>query len=424
MSRSVSRHPECCAFVAGLALLSASIGPVSAGGFYSPYQSATALGTAFAGASARADDAGFFLYNPAIIAGMTTRQTFVDARIFLPDAEIDPHASANPLGIDLSADGSSGNLADPALALGSVTVLPLAPGLNLGLGSSAPFATKIGTEPDWGGRFHLQKAEMVGLNATAAISWQVTPVLAVAGGLQVQRFDADFENNALIPTANGILETRAYLKGEPDWSLGAVAGAVLTPADGTRIGIGWRSAMTHEIDGVAKTALPFTPVEHLSFKVELPQFVSLGLEQRLSPDLRLFAEGQWIEWSRFDGFDIAFRSGRPSEVRPIEWKDTWMAAIGVGVRLTATTEMTAGLAYETAAAIDASGTTLSADAEKTTLGLGLLTEIPGVGRVALSYAHVFVHEAPVFAENPASGRLEGTLAGRLDTFGTSVTVPW
>lgn len=82
------------------------------------------------------------------------------------------------------------------------------------------------------------------------------------------------------------------------------------------------------------------------------------------------------------------------------------------------------MSYDTAASIDASGTTLSADARKTMLGLGVLHDVRGLGRLSFSYAHVFVEEARVFASHPANGTLEGKLNGRLDMFGASLTIGW
>lgn len=395
-----------------------------AGGFYSPYQSATAAGSAFAGASARADDAGFLLYNPAAIAGLAGRQTWVDARAFFPEATITPEQATNGLGLDLIGDGDSGNIAARALALGSVTSIPIAPGLTLGLGSSAPFATSIETGPVWGGRFHLERAHMVALNGQAALAWQATPWLALAGGVQLQRTDTKFANAALIPTPGGIIEGRIVLDGDPSWAAGAVGGLVLTPSNGTRIGLGWRSAITHAIDGEVAANLPGIPIEHTKFDLDLPQVVTAGIEQRLTPGLRVFGEVQWVDWSRFDGFAISFASGRPTEMRPIEWKDTWLLAAGFGVSIGAASELTAGISHDTAAAVNGSGTTLSADAAKTTIGIGLLHEVAGLGKLSLSYAHVIVHEAEVLAENPASGRLAGKLDGRMETVGASLTIPW
>lgn len=91
-----------------------------------------------------------------------------------------------------------------------------------------------------------------------------------------------------------------------------------------------------------------------------------------------------------------------------------------GRRLTAETELTAGIARETAAAVNASGTTLSADASKTTIGLGAIHDVAGWGRLTISYAHVFVNEARVYAANPSSGVLDGKLGGRMDALGSLV----
>lgn len=406
------------------ALLEPTCSPAQARGFYSPYQSTTAIGTAFAGASARADDAGFFLYNPASISSLKGAQTWIDVRAFIPNAAIGPTAASSALGSNVAGDGPTGNLAGRALAPGSVRVIPFAPGLTLAVGSSAPFASDVETDPGWAGRFHLLKARMVGLNAQGALSWQAAPWLALAGGVQVQRFETKFANAALLPAGGGVIEGHARLQGEPSWATGAVAGVVLTPLYGTRVVLGWRSAMTHRIKGQASTDVAGFPVEHLRFDLDLPQVVTIGLEQRLTPRLRMFAEAQWVGWRRFKGFDIAFQSGRANEMRAIEWRDTWLYAAGFGVKVAAATELTAGIGYDMAAAINASGTTLSADAGKWMLGFGLLHDVAGLGKLWLSYAHVRVEDTRAFAGNPASGTLEGKLGGRLDMIGASVTIPW
>jgi long-chain fatty acid transport protein len=187
--------------------------PSPAGGFYSPYQSSTAIGTAFAGASARFDDASFFFYNPAILSSLEGRQSFVDVRGFVPTARIKATQATSPAGTVITPMAKAA-LAESAIAPGSVSTLPLGNGLTLGLGSSAHFASDVEAPNEtWAGRFHLLKSRIVGANATAALSWEATPWLAVAGGLQVQRLDTRFESAALIPIGPGAaIETRAYLR--------------------------------------------------------------------------------------------------------------------------------------------------------------------------------------------------------------------
>lgn len=120
------------------ALLSAET--AMAGGFHSPYQSATAMGTAFAGASVRSDDAGFFLTNPATISGLAGSQSWLDLRAFSPHGAITPGRAEDALGRDITGAGASGNIAAPALAPGSVTAIRLHRDWTVGIGSSAPFA--------------------------------------------------------------------------------------------------------------------------------------------------------------------------------------------------------------------------------------------------------------------------------------------
>lgn len=398
--------------------------PAGAGGFYSPYQSGTAIASALAGASARADDPSFFFFNPAIASSFDKTQTFSDVRVFIPTARIKPTRATSPTGDDITASGASSDLTQSAIAPGSFSVLPLGNGLTLGVGSSAHFATDVETTPQWAGRFHLLSSRMVGMNAVGAVSWQATPWLAMAGGVQVQRIETKFTSAALIPQAGGpAIETTAYLKGN-DWAAGVVAGLVITPDPSTRIGLSWRSALTHDIDGKAGAALAGIPVEKVRYDVNLPQTVSLGLEHRLNPDIRLFGELQWVDWSRFKGFEISFATGRPTELRPIAWEDTWLAAAGFGYRLAPGTELITGISYDTAASPDGSGTTLSPDAGKIMLGLGVTHDLPGWGRVSVNYAHVFVEEAPVRASNPAGGTLEGTLDASLEMFAASYVYAW
>lgn len=408
--------------VAGMTIV--GLTPAAAGGFYSPYQSATAIGTAFAGATARSDDAGFFFYNPATISALDGAQSWTDARAFLPSVRIEPSDVRSPLGAAITGDGTSGNILRNALAAGGVTVVPVAPGLMLGIGTSAPFATDVETETNWAGRYHLLRSYMVGLNATAAVSWQASHWLAVSAGAQAQWMENRFTNIAVIPQGQGVpAVAQAYLKGT-GWATGAVAGIVLTPSANTRIGVSWRSALTHRIEGTAGANLSGIAVEQVRYDLELPQTVSVGVEQRLTPRLRVFAEWQRAEWSRFKGFDISFASGRPNERRPVEWQNTWLGALGVGYRVLPGTELTAGVNYDTGASRNGSGSTLSPDANKLLVGIGIIHDEPGIGRVSFSYGHLFIDPAAVKADSPSSGLLNGSLKGQIDMFGIGYTLKW
>jgi long-chain fatty acid transport protein len=412
--------------IAAVFLSSAVFAPAvfAAGGFSNPYQSATAIGTALAGASARSDDAGFFYYNPATISGLEGRQTFFDVRGFAPVVEFDASNALSPLGTDVTADGGSGNMVPNGLAAGSTTVVPLGKDLMLGFTLSAPFASDVTPAQAWAGRYQLLRSHIVGVDAMGALSWQATPWLAVAAGIEVERMDNRFESLTVIPTGGAPLEARGFLKGT-GWAAGPVAGLVLTPASDTKLGLSWKSGLTHQMEATAGARLAGFPSLKAHYDFDLPSSVTAGLEQRLSSQLRLFAEYQWFEWSRFKGFDIAYESGRPNTLNPVNWKDTWMASIGFGYKVLPTTELTAGVSYETAASSgDSIGNSISPDANKVMIGTGVIHDAEGWGRISLSYAHVFLEDAAVSGNSLQAGQFTGTLKGHIDMIGAGYTYKW
>lgn len=377
-----------------------------------------------AGASVRSDDAGFFLYNPATLSNLEGSQSYMDLRGFAPVARISASHAVSPAGIDVTGDGASGDITDVALAPGSVTALRLSRDLTLGLGGSASFATDVESEEQWAGRYHLMQSRMVSMGMTAALSYELTPAIAVSAGVIGDYFDTRFENIAILPGPGGRpVETVAFMKGT-DWGLGGVAGIVIKPLEGTRIGVSYHSKIAHAIDGSVGVHAPGVPSDRPHYDIDLPQYVTAGIEQYVTPQLRLFGEVQWIDWSTFTGFNISFASGRPNEVRPVEWQDSWLFAAGFAYALTPATEVSAGVHYDMAASSGGSGQTLSPDPDKIMAAIGISQVVENIGTLTLSYAHVFGRDAPVDADNRASGALEGTLSAHVDMVGIGLKRMW
>jgi long-chain fatty acid transport protein len=376
------------------------------------------MGTALAGCSARSDDASFFFCNPATISGLDGPNLTLDARLFAPSVRIDSNAASSPLGTNITAAGGSGEMASPVIVPSGFAAIPIAQSLWLGLGVTGPFGLKLDAQPAWAGRFQLSDVDMKGFNLSSALAWRVTPWLTLAGGIQAQQFSAEFEQSRIIPTPFGPLEARGFLTGK-DWAFGAIAGLLLTPTESTRIGVGYRSALSLRMRGDAGVEFPGVPVDSASFDVNLPDVVSLGIEQRLNPAVRLFAEANWVNWSRFKGLDIAFGSGRPHELRPQSWRDTWMVAGGLGYMLRPGTELTAGVHYDTAVSAGG-GNTLSPDGARIALAIGLSQKISDMVAISAHYAHIFIDDVQIAAASPTSGTFNGVYKASLNTVGLTM----
>ena len=101
-----------------------------------------------------------------------------------------------------------------------------------------------------------------------------------------------------------------------------------------------------------------------------------------------------------------------------------MAAVGAGYHVTRQSELTAGVSYDTGASRDGTGSTLSPDANKVLLGIGINHDIAGAGRLSISYGHLWLLDAPVKASSPVSGTLDGSLSGHMHTAGMGYTYKW
>jgi long-chain fatty acid transport protein len=75
------------AILATSAFFASSI-DAEAGGFFVREQSTSAMGSAFAGASAVGNDPSNLYFNPALIADQPGNRATIDARAFFPEAEI------------------------------------------------------------------------------------------------------------------------------------------------------------------------------------------------------------------------------------------------------------------------------------------------------------------------------------------------
>ncbi len=58
------------------------------------------------------------------------------------------------------------------------------------------------------------------------------------------------------------------------------------------------------------------------------------------------------------------------------------------------------------------------------IGTGVIHDAEGWGRISISYAHVFLDDAPVTANSLQTGQFSGTLKGHVDMIGAGYTYKW
>src|SRR5262249_44272123 len=95
--------------------------------------------------------------------------------------------------------------------------------------------------------------------------------------------------------------------------LGYTLGLTLTPFQGTRIGVGYRSGVKEDLDGHLTLEGPpgLLPAGRypIETKITLPDMLTVGLEQSITDRFKLLAGYEFTHWSKFDSFPVLFTSG-------------------------------------------------------------------------------------------------------------------
>ena len=338
-------------------------------GFAVRTQSLVTLGMSQAGTATGAGGLGTMIHNPATLSTSTGRLVEMATAVVMPAGSFDGISSTNLFGASNSGgDGSGEHVPGP---LPSFYVgLDIADGLRAGLAMTPLYGLSSHYADDWSGRYHAIDSELVSFVVQPTLSWQATPWLALGAGLQVQymrsrstvavdfgSIDAALTGGAFggAPGLNdGGLE--ATLEG---FAAGFSIGALLSPAPGTRIGIGFRSAIDQSLDGDAEFGVGGPVGAGLSAAtgafvntgassdVRLPASLYVGVQQQLGAGVTAYADLNWMGWGRIDALVLDFDNpAQEQAVTRLPWDDAIYAAFGLSWNVDDRLTLRAGAAYD------------------------------------------------------------------------------
>lgn len=420
MSNIVVRSIFACG-LSGLAIFGLS-STVESAGFYVREQSVSAMTTGFAGSASRGTDSSHLFFNPATIIENEKLDITGDFRLFHPHVEIDRTTATSALGLPVMGTTSTGNMANLAIAPSFFASYAVTDRFSVGIGGTGPFAVVIDSNPMWAGRFHLLETDMRTYNVNPVVAFKVAEWLTVGAGLQAQYFDAELRNGQIFPVPPAFVETVGFLEGD-SWDFGFTAGALLKPIESTTIGVGYRSRIKHELDGSAGVIPTVAPIESTTFDITTPDVLTASISHRFNDYVTVHGTFEWVNWSLFKDITVEFASGRPNEVRPQDWEDTYSGFVGASVMVRPNTTISAGAGYTTAVS-DGTTTSISPDGDRTTVAVGLTQKISELATVKVSYAHVFFSDTDMNIVSPTAGTMRGQSNIDLDILGASLTLTW
>ncbi|MBZ0170638.1 MAG: outer membrane protein transport protein [Kofleriaceae bacterium] len=416
-------------------------GTAAAGGFSLFVESgAAAVGNAQAGSAALAEDATTVFYNPAGLTRLKDRQLSMAASALGPSANFSNSGSTSAIPSIPLTGGNGGDAGSWAFVPAGYYAMDVTSRLKFGMGFNSPFGLKTEYDNDWVGRYHAIKSELITISMTPALAFKVNDRLSLGVGFIAEwakaeltkaiDFGAACFGSAFGPaacTGAGILpqtkDGRAKVEGE-DWGFGYSLGVLYQVVPSTRVGVAYRSKITHVISGTATYRKPSLPAPFTALtstavtsnnaakaSVTLPETLSISSVTQITPKWSVLGDVTWTNWSRFDELRIRFSNGAPDSVTKENWRDTVRLAMAVNYQATDAWKLRAGWAYDPTPVKDKYRTPRVPDEDRVWLSLGTNVKISAASSLDFAYAHLFVRDASI--KDTASGA--GTLQGNYDS---------
>ena len=383
-----------------------------AGGFAIREQSVSSQGASFAGSAAGGDLSSIF-WNPAATGVKNGLNTESHTAIILPRANIEVDSATNVVpAVQAAFDASgtkSGDIGNVALVGASYGNYQLSRDLWLGFGLNSPFGltTKPGVS-DYKGAVLGRSARLLTINANPTIAYQIMPGVLIGAGFQAQWADAELKFATGIPQA-----ASTFFEGD-DWAFGGTAGILFQPSDSTSIGIGYRSRLSHTIEGTFGTVGTALQVGGEA-DLDLPDIVTLSVSHAVTPAIRLLGTVEWSNWSQFEDLTvISTEAGATALTGPIgggaqiatipaNWDDGWFFSLGAEYDVSSTITVRSGVAYEISPVDEPEKRIISIpDSDRIWLSFGATMKVTESMELDLAFTHIWLEDERFVRESVAT----------------------
>jgi long-chain fatty acid transport protein len=464
MQRFIGRA-RIAAALGGMAI-AVSGGMASGAGFALQENSGSAIGNAFAGGAASAEDASTLWSNPAGMSRLGSPQVAMAVHLITPSFKFQNDGSVpaafHPLG------GTGGDAGSVNVVPNLYVTVPVDRRWSVGVGINAPFGLVTEYDDNWIGRFQAVKSDIKTINVNPSVSWRVNDTLAVGAGVSWQRIDAELTSRvnysaalaqaagqaaagglipaSLVPQIVGLtpgLESQAKVEGDDSawtWNVGFLWD--VTPQ--TRIGGQYRSSIKYNIAANVDfcspgscSPLPALPAQiapvvgllaanvngvlangGVRADIELPDIANLSIFHRLDDRWDLMADVQYTRWSVFKELRFVRTTGALLSNTPENFEDAWRFSVGATYHWTDAWSFRGGLAYDQSPVTDVDRTPRLPDADRYWIAIGAQYRFNR--NLALDAGFVYLPmKTPDIQQNAGSTPANALIKGNYDA---SVTI--
>jgi len=396
------------------AALAAMTGQAAASGFQLMEQNASGLGNAYAGQAAAAENASTIFFNAAGMTRLQGRQVSGAINLIRPSSEFtNSGASTAPLGLP-SPGGSGGDAGDWAAVPNMYMSWQIDPKWWVGVGVSVPFGLGIEYGTGWFGRFQVQEAHIKTIDINPSVAYKLSDVVSLGGGISLQRAEVKIDRSAVVAPG---LERASNLKLDDSVSVGFNLGAMFTISPATRIGLAYRSAIEHDLEGTATVAgVGSAPIQTTA---KLPDTLTWGISHQLDPKWELLGDITFSKWSNIKQVPITTTAasalgpaGRVLDTFAFEFKDTYRIGVGANYQMRNDFTLKLGVAYDKSPVTDQHRTATLPDNDRTWLAIGGKYKASKQLTLDFGYAYIMVKDASINSlKGVAAAPFQGNVVG-------------
>jgi len=378
------------------------------------------LGTAGAGRAALAADASTAGMNPAGMTRLDRSQMLAGMQGIYVDARFDTQTSG-------FGGGDGGNAGGFVPSGGLHYVHRVTDDFRLGITAGSYFGLGVDYGENWAGRYYTTEAEMMTFGVNPGAGYRVNNWLSLGAGFSVLYASLDQKvavNNSAVPGQAGLPDGQIELE-DDDVGYGFNFGIMVTPRDGTRFGMTYRS----EVDIKFKDAVSVKdsgPIlqgllnasgisgSKMDIEMTIPQAVMLSAYHQLTDRWAVMGNIGWQEWSKFGKQDLTLRSTTSKTVtKDLNYDDTWHFALGAQYRFANAWLWSVGGAYDTSPVDGADARTPDQPLDRQIrMGTGIQYDWNKDVTLGVAYEYMDAGDAEI---NQEGGALQGPLKGNYET---------
>ena len=443
MSASRLRNVRVLAAAVGAAVGAWS--PIALGaGFALFEQNASGLGNAYVGGAAVAEDASTIYFNPAGMTRIKGRQVVGALSLISPSVRFSDDGTSTVPGIGIpgvpplqnQGGGNGGNAGGLAAVPAGYLSWELQPDrLWLGVGFGSPFGLSTEWDEGWIGRFHAIESSVEALTINPSIAWKLSETVSLGAGVSIQQMKATLSNAVPYSTlafgsgfaAGGAAGGAAALAavGGPgkegvatvdgdSWAFGWNLGGTFQVTPATRLGVAYRSTISHELEGDVSfagrpaalgSALPDGPVKA---DVKLPDTFSLALVHDLDSRWQLLADYTWTGWSSIPELAIQRSNGTTVSSSKLAFEDAWRVGLAANYRYDEQWTLRFGVAYDKTPVQDADRTPRLPDESRIWTAVGAQWRMDRQTAFDFGLIYLWIDDASSNLTTASGGTLRGT----------------